>query len=239
MGPRWATRASGLVYNVGSKATESSHLSKTGSPQDATAGPDDGQPNGGYLPGSPRAGHDDTTALLRQWAKGCERSGERALSRLYPDLARLASSRAAGWSLAISSSDLLQEVAVRLARQERTEWRDRCHFFAVAARLAHRVLVDEARRQRCRKRGNGERSLGLDDVPGASCEPLLDLEWALDRLRRIDATAFRLVELRYFAGLSMSETAEALGVSISTAVRRWRFARSWLSTQLTGAADGR
>ena len=178
---------------------------------------------------------DDTTDLLRQWSGGCERSAERILDRLYPDLAALAAARLAGWSLPVGTSDVLQELALRLSSQTRTEWRDRRHFFAIAARLVRRVLVDEARRSGRIKRGAAGIQVALDEATAQqrpTSTEVLDVNRALGRLREVDATAAHLVELRYFAGLSVTEAAAVLGVSTATAVRRWRYARAWLLNEL-------
>jgi RNA polymerase sigma factor (TIGR02999 family) len=136
----------------------------------------------------------------------------------------------------LQATALVNEVFVRLIDGERVEWRNRAHFFALAARLMRRILVDSARAHRYQKRGGGTATLPLDEAlvvtPERSRE-IVALDDALEALAAIDARKSQVVELRYFGGLSVEETAEALRVSRDTVLRDWRLARGWLLRELT------
>jgi RNA polymerase sigma factor (TIGR02999 family) len=135
----------------------------------------------------------------------------------------------------LQATALVNEVFVRLIDGERVEWRNRAHFFALAARLMRRILVDSARAHRYQKRGGGAATLPLDEAlvvtPERSRE-IVALDDALEALAAIDARKSQVVELRYFGGLSVEETAEALRVSRDTVLRDWRLARGWLLREL-------
>jgi RNA polymerase sigma factor (TIGR02999 family) len=136
----------------------------------------------------------------------------------------------------LQATALVNEVFVRLIDGERVEWRNRAHFFALAARLMRRILVDSARARRYQKRGGGAAPVPLDEslvvAPERSRE-IVALDDALEALAAIDARKSQVVELRYFGGLSVEETAEALHVSRDTVLRDWRLARGWLLRELT------
>src|SRR5262245_41822766 len=136
----------------------------------------------------------------------------------------------------LQATALVNEVFVRLIDGERVEWRNRAHFFALAARLMRRILVDSARARRYQKRGGGAEAIPLDEslvvTPERSRE-IVALDDALEALAAIDARKSQVVELRYFGGLSVEETAEALHVSRDTVLRDWRMARGWLLRELT------
>lgn len=181
---------------------------------------------------------DRTTALLHRWSAGCPASAETLMERLYPDLRDLAGRH--GWRLRpwASPSDLAQDLCLSLLRQDRASWHNRRHFFAVAAKLVRRIAAD-----RCRSEGRLKRTRRVelrleDDVDAHSPFELdhLALDLALDQLARASPSAVRVVELRYFAGLSIDETAAVLDVGRTTVVRRWRFARAWLRAALDGVA---
>jgi RNA polymerase sigma factor (TIGR02999 family) len=136
----------------------------------------------------------------------------------------------------LQATALVNEVFVRLIDGERVEWRNRAHFFALAARLMRRILVDAARARRYQKRGGGAATVPLDESLVVSPERSLEivaLDDALEALAVIDARKSQVVELRYFGGLSVEETAEALHVSRDTVLRDWRLARGWLLRELT------
>jgi RNA polymerase sigma factor (TIGR02999 family) len=136
----------------------------------------------------------------------------------------------------LQATALVNEVFVRLIDGERVEWRNRAHFFALAARLMRRILVDSARAHRYQKRGGGAATVPLDEAlvvtPERSRE-IVALDDALEALAAIDARKSQVVELRYFGGLSVEETAVALHVSRDTVLRDWRMARGWLLRELT------
>ena len=139
----------------------------------------------------------------------------------------------------LQATALVNEAYLRLIDQSRVQWRNRAHFFGVAAQLMRRILVDHARRRKARKRGDGVRPLALDDAdaaPGLSSNgdavDVLVLNEALERLAELDDRQSRIVELRYFAGLNIEDTAEALHISPATVKREWVVARAWLRREL-------
>jgi RNA polymerase sigma factor (TIGR02999 family) len=133
---------------------------------------------------------------------------------------------------------LVNEVYLRLVDQSRAEWQNRSQFFGVAAQMMRRVLVDHARTQASEKRGGGMRAITLDEVrdtPNAIGEDvwILELHEALEKLEALDPDQARIVELRYFTGLNIEETADTLGISPATVKREWTIARAWLRRELT------
>jgi RNA polymerase sigma factor (TIGR02999 family) len=185
----------------------------------------------------------ETTALLRSWAEGDEGARDRLIEHLYPELRRFAAwhLRRARSDASLQTSDLVHETYLRLVDQRRARWRDRAHFFAVSAGLIRRILADHLRARRRLKRGGGLPALTLADAAGLADDDghpdLLLLDEALDRLAEIDARAARIVELRYYGGLSYEEVAAVLGIGRATVVRAWRFARAWLHETLA-SPDG-
>lgn len=183
---------------------------------------------------------EETTDLLARWGDGCDRSAEALFVRLYPDLRDLAGRHAWRIQLSDSASSLAQELCVSLLHQRQTHWRNRGHFFAVAARLIRRLAVDRYRRGERLKRGGSAEHLSLDEVEledegSAAHVDLLALDQSLDRLAELSPSAARVVELRYFAGLNLEEVAAVLEIGRSTAFRRWSFAKSWLYASMSGA----
>jgi RNA polymerase sigma factor (TIGR02999 family) len=135
---------------------------------------------------------------------------------------------------------LVHEAYLRLVDQRRTDWQSRAHFFAMASEMMRRILVDHARRRKMGKRSGGWARVALDEAV-AKREPrdvnLLDLDAALSELALLDPRKSRLVELRFFGGLSLEDSAQALGVSCATVDRDWQFARLWLRRRITGRSD--
>lgn len=179
----------------------------------------------------------EITGLLRAWTAGDAEAGEQLFEAIYPQLRRVVSRRLSSDRAGdrLQTTDLLHETYLRLADQKRLTWNDRGHFFAIAATLVRRVVVDDVRRRRRLRRGSGVRHLDLDEVELPVEIPLVDvvaLDAALTELAGINPTAARVVDLRYFAGLSQEETADVLGIGRATAVRAWRFARSWLRQRI-------
>lgn len=179
---------------------------------------------------------EDVTALLVAWGRGDAAALERALPLVYDDLRRIARQRLRRERAdhTLSATALVHEAYVRLLGQRAAEWRSRTHFFALSSQLMRRILVDHARRRAARG-GAGRLSLTCDAALGAEHPrdvDLLALDAALDELARHDARAARLVELRFFGGLSNDEAAQALNVSRATAERDWAFARAWLHARL-------
>lgn len=186
-----------------------------------------------------RAPSADVTGLLLAWGTGDAGAGERLLPAVYDELRRQAgrAMRREGDAHTLQATALVHEAYLRLVDQNRVAWRNRAHFFAIAAQMMRRVLVDHARTRLAAKRGGQLHRVTLGDV-GAGAEQgdgdvdLLALHDALDQLAVLDPRQARLVELRYFGGLGIEETAEALGVSPATVKRDWAVARAWLRREL-------
>jgi len=136
----------------------------------------------------------------------------------------------------LQATALVNEAYVRLIDWKNVQWQNRGHFFGVAAQVMRRILVDYARSRCYDKRGGGARPMTLDEAPPVTDDKLavlLEIDQALDRLAALDARRAQVVELRYFAGLSVEETAEALKVSPITVIRNWNFAKAWLLRELS------
>ena len=183
----------------------------------------------------------DTTQLLRAWADGDSGALEQLTPRVYRELrhmaARLLRNERPGYSLL--STDLVHEVYLRLVNAEELNWQHRAHFFAVAATLMRRILLDRARRKAAAKRGGRPRSLDMSkavDIAQTKARELVCLDDALDALSAVDPRKARIVELRFFGGLSVRETAEVVRVSPATVLRDWKIARAWLLAELNSAA---
>jgi len=183
----------------------------------------------------------DITRLLRDWSNGDEKALPPLIDLVYPELhriaARLLSRERSNHTL--QPTALVNEAYLRLAHQQPgREWQDRTHFYAVAARVVRAVLVDHARARLASKRGDGAVGVELEEHHAQADPPpvdLLDLDAALRALEQMDAEQGRIVELRYFAGLSIEETAQALGISISSVKRGWLAAKTWIRVRLNGA----
>ncbi len=172
---------------------------------------------------------------------GRSRALDELLPLVYQELKRLASRylRRERSNHTLQSTALVHEAFLRLIDQDRIQWQNRAHFFGVAAQMIRRILVDYARAQKSAKRGAGAPRLSLDEALAAGASPDLDLvalDEALGKLAAIDPEQERIVELRYFAGLSIEETAEVVGISPATVKREWAMAKAWLYQNL--AAPG-
>lgn len=184
----------------------------------------------------------EITKILNAGERGGPRAAEELLPLVYEELRRLAAARLArekpGQTL--QATALVHEAWLRLADSTRQTWESKAHFFGAAAEAMRRILIDRARRQHSQKRGGDLLRVELD--AGAllaapddrSDEELLALDQALQQFEREDPARARLVKLRYFAGLSIREAADALGISVATAKRQWVYARSWLYGKLHG-----
>lgn len=183
---------------------------------------------------------DDITRLLHDWSGGDATALSRLVEIVYPELRRIAARRLRGEreGHTLQPTALVHEAYLRLAGQQPgKQWKDRAHFFAVAAHVVRAVLVDHARARRAIKRGSGEVPMDLTIAGGgAGALPvdLLDLDAALQSLEALDQEQGRIVELRYFAGLSIEETAAALGTSASTVKRGWLAAKTFIRRHLDG-----
>ena len=182
----------------------------------------------------------EITRVLTDLAQGDPRAAEKLLPLVYDELRKLAAHRMADESPGhtLDPTALVHEAYLRLVQPgDPVRWDNRGHFFAAAAEAMRRILVDAARRKRREKHGGGLKRLDLEGLPLAAPDPrhdLLALDAALTRLGTEDPQAAKLVELRHFAGLTVAEAAEALGMSPRSADRVWAFARAWLHRELTG-----
>ncbi len=179
----------------------------------------------------------DTTQLLRAWAQGDSAALEQLTPRVYRELrrvaARLLQNERPGHSL--QSADLVHEAYLRLVNARELDWQHRAHFFAVSATLMRRILLDRARRRIAAKRGAKAQPLDLTqalDVAQVKARELVALDDALNALAEVDPRKSRIVELRFFGGLSVKETAEVVKVSSDTVMRDWKIARAWLLSEL-------
>ena len=188
-------------------------------------------------PPSPRQ---DVTALLRAWRQGDHTALDVLLPAVYDELHRQAERYMRGQSAGhtLQATALVNEAYLKLVDQRETEWTSRTHFLGVAAKAMRSILVDHARARQAAKRGSGAARLTLGQVGGGVADrnaevDVLDLDEALRRLAELDPEKGRLVELRYFGGLSIEESAEVLGVSPATLKRHWSTARAWLRRELS------
>jgi RNA polymerase sigma-70 factor, ECF subfamily len=183
----------------------------------------------------------ELTGLLRAWSDGDERAFEQVMPLVYDELHRMALRSLAGERTpSLQATALVNEVCLRLLGWDQVRWENRRHFFGVSAQMMRRVLVDIARKRGAARRGGaGAVRVPLDTIDVAAPEldaDLVALDTALERLALEDERKARVVELRFFGGLSMEEVAQALGVSLRTAHNDWAFARAWLYRALT--SDG-
>ena len=192
-------------------------------------------------PSEPSVG--DISMLLRAWSDGDQNALDRLTPVVYDELRRLARRymRRERPGHSLQTTALVNEAYTRLVDYKRMQWQDRAHFFAVSAQLMRRILVEHARRHNL-KRGGGVQHISLDEaafVGGGEDADLVVLDDAMNALARIDPRKVQVVEMRFFGGLSVEETAEVLKVSTVTVKRDWRAAKAWLYRELTGeTTDG-
>jgi RNA polymerase sigma factor (TIGR02999 family) len=180
----------------------------------------------------------ELTTLLRQWAEGDLDARDRLIPVVYRELRRRAAARLrrerSGCSL--QPTALVHETYLELAGQRRADWQNRAQFFAIASEIMRRILIDRARARQADRRGGRWVRVPLDDEAAWHLPPavdVLDLDAALRELERLHARKARVAELRFFAGLSLQDTATLLNVSIATVERDWQSARAWLFARLT------
>jgi RNA polymerase sigma factor (TIGR02999 family) len=179
----------------------------------------------------------NVTELLRAWSKGDQAAFDSLFPLVYDELRRLARRRLSRERRehTLDATGLVHEAYLRLVDQKNVQWQNRSQFFGIAAEMMRRILVDYARRRRQAKRGGGAARVSLEDCQIAACDSdsslaaeVLTLDRALTELASFDPRKGRLVELRFFGGLSIEETAEVLCVSPGTAMRDWTLAKAWL-----------
>jgi RNA polymerase sigma factor (TIGR02999 family) len=182
----------------------------------------------------------DVTRLLSDWSNGDQAALDQLLPLVYSELRRLASAylRRERSNHTLQSTALVHEAFMRMVHQQDVQWKNRAHFFAIASQMIRRILVDYARSQHAEKRGSGAVKLALDEAMAVPQAPatdvdLLGLNDALDRLAALDERQSRIVELRFFAGLSIEETAEVMSLSPASIKREWQTARAWLFREMT------
>ncbi len=195
----------------------------------------------GMAENEPEASFGDVSTLLRAWSDGDRSALDRLTPIVYDELRRLARRymrrERSGHSL--QTTALVNEAYIRLVDYKRMEWQNRAHFFAVSAQLMRRILVEHARAHNL-KRGGGVPHVSLEEaavVGGDRAGDLVALDHAMDALARLDPRKVQVVEMRFFGGLSVEETAQVLQVSPVTVMRDWSTAKAWLYRELTGGTD--
>lgn len=187
----------------------------------------------------------EITQFLREWQAGDRGALDRLIPLVYRELHLMASRlMAREWREGtIQTTGLVNEAYLKLVDQRAVDWHGRAHFFAIAAQVMRRVLLDAARRRGRDKRGGGAVQIALDDLPMAAQAPAVDaidmiaIDRALDELHRLDPDQAKMVELRFFGGLTVEEMSEVLGVSPATVKREWVVAKAWLYRALTRGAE--
>lgn len=184
----------------------------------------------------------DVTRILHEWKDGSREALDRLIPIVYEELRAIASRQLAReWRHdRLQTTTVVSEAYVKLFAQRQVDWQNRGHFFAIAAQLMRRILVDHARRELREKHGGGVIHVELSDAVSTAAESSLDvldavaLDAALQKLEALDPDQGRIVELRFFGGLTVEETAAALGISPATVKREWAVAKGWLYRELTG-----
>ncbi|MCM3874295.1 MAG: sigma-70 family RNA polymerase sigma factor [Pyrinomonadaceae bacterium] len=187
---------------------------------------------------------DEVTRLLRDWGNGNQQALEKLVPLIYSELRQIAHKclyrERPGHTL--QTTALVHEAYLKLIDQRDARWQNRAHFFAIASQAMRRILIDNARRHTAVKRGGPAENLPLEEAATISLEPdpiLLPLDEALTKLAEIDPQQSRIVELRFFGGLTIEETAEVMSSSIDTVKREWAMARAWLRQTMSDDASGR
>ena len=183
----------------------------------------------------------EITAMLRAWGAGDEQASDELIRAVYQELKRQArfQLRRERPNHTLDTAALINEAYLKLVEQRSVKWKDRNHFFALASKLMRRVLVDHARTKHRLKRGGVDENINLDaaltvaDISSEIDIDMIALDEALTRLAALDEQQVKIVELRYFGGLEVTETAQVLGISTATVIRDWAVAKSWLKRQLT------
>lgn len=186
---------------------------------------------------------DEVNQLLREWGDGDHQAQEKLLPLIYNELRRLAHNflyrERSGHTL--QTTALVHEAYLKLIDQKDARWQNRAHFFAISAQAMRRILIDSARRHTADKRGGKAEKISLEEVAivgGGPDSNLLALDEALDRLARVDAQQSRIIELRYFGGLTIEETGHVMNLSPATVKREWAMARAWLYEAIAAGGGG-
>jgi RNA polymerase sigma factor (TIGR02999 family) len=180
----------------------------------------------------------EVTQLLVNWSQGDKAALDQLIPLVEAELRRLARQYMARESPGhtLQTSALINEAYVRLIDQQNVPWQNRSHFFGVAAQVMRHILIDHARSYTYAKRGGGARKISLDDLPDMTdrrAEELVALDDALNNLATIDARKSKIIELRFFGGLTIEETAEAMKISPISVTREWRSAKAWLRREMS------
>jgi RNA polymerase sigma-70 factor (ECF subfamily) len=182
----------------------------------------------------------DVTQLLLDWSKGNRGASDKLMPLVYDELRRVAQNYLSRErpDHTLQATALVHEAYLKLVNQTSVDWRDRAHFFGLASQMMRHILVDHARRHQAAKRGGFAQRLTIVEAvsfPEQKDFDLVALDEALTRLAELDPQQSRIVEMRFFGGLTVEETAMALGLSVSTLNREWRLAKAWLLRELTDA----
>ena len=191
------------------------------------------------MPPGPSASRADVTALLHAWTTGDQTARDKLWAIVFPELNRLARAymKRERQHHTLQTGALVNEAYLKLVDWKKARWRSRAHFYSMCARIMRQILVDHARAQGYQKRGAARRVQALDEaaiVSPTRSRDLVALDDALQRLASISKRKSDVVELRFFGGLTVEETASALGVSRLTVIRDWNFARAWLLAEMSG-----
>jgi RNA polymerase sigma-70 factor (ECF subfamily) len=184
---------------------------------------------------------DDITQILTRWNEGEEKALEELVPLVYRELHNIAHRylRRESETRTLQTTALVHEAYLKLVDQKRAKWHNRAQFYGVAAEIMRRILIDNARKRLRHKRGGGAVKISIDagtvDISDERAGELVALDEALKKLAEIEPEKAKLVELRYFGGLSIEETAEILGVSTATVTRQWRVVKAWLYDEISGA----
>ena len=183
----------------------------------------------------------DVTVLLRKWRQGDTDAGKQVMELMYEQLHRMAGHQMGleRKEHTLQATALVNELYIRMVRGNHVDWQDRAHFLAVAARQLRRILVDHARKKNAARRSGVRVTVDDVDIPIAADQDVLDVDRALDELAKVDERVMKVIECRYFGGLSEEETSAALGISSATVRRDQTFGRAWIQRKLSSSrADG-
>lgn len=182
----------------------------------------------------------DVTVLLRKWRQGDADAGKQVMELMYEQLHRMAGHQMGleRKEHTLQATALVNELYIRMVRGNHVDWQDRAHFLAVAARQLRRILVDHARKKNAARRSGVRVTVDDVDIPIAADQDVLDVDRALEELAKVDERVMKVIECRYFGGLSEEETSAALGISSATVRRDQTFGRAWIQRKLSANKEG-